>query len=248
MAGLLFWDYEDYGYSVFMYYTEWTFGLVMIYFAVGSVVSAYGCWLYYFPSPYLETIANGFSRQDMEDGANGPTITYREEEINGAKLMQLYTQKQILERAGFWGYLMQIVFQAAAGAVVFTDIIFWCLIVPFLSTVRLGLNPLMGCMHTMNAFFMLLDTSLNSLSFPWFRISYFVLWTAIYVIVQWVIHACGYTSWPYPFLVLSTPWAPLWYFCLAVISLPCYVIYALIVRAKYNLFPKWFHQSFVKIC
>lgn len=85
---------------------------------------------------------------------------------------------------------------------------------------------LMCCMHTLNAAFLLLDTSLNSLvsisicqpcsrttgftmsislsvywcpfhllffqPFPWFRLSYFVLWSCIYVIFQWVIHALGF--------------------------------------------------------
>lgn len=26
--------------------------------------------------------------------------------------------------------------------------------------------------------------------FPWFRIAYFFLWTAIYVVFQWIVHAC----------------------------------------------------------
>lgn len=89
--------------------------------------------------------------------------------------------------------------------------------------------------------------------FPWFRAAYFVIWSCVYVTVQWILHACGMSwygqftpspffffffchfqsvkyflssdvlveelfnlswfspRWPYPFLDLDTPWAPLWY-------------------------------------
>nr|WCD39202.1 putative UDP protein [Annona squamosa] len=85
------------------------------------------------------------------------------------------------QSAGIWGYAFQIIYQ------------------------------LLIVMHSMNALFLLGDAALNCLRFPWFRISYFLLWTAIYVIVQWIIHASVSLWWPYPFLDLSSPYAPLWY-------------------------------------
>ncbi|THU55943.1 hypothetical protein C4D60_Mb11t11970 [Musa balbisiana] len=131
--------------------------------------------------------------------------------------------------------------QTSAGAVALTDIVFWGLLVPFLSVEHFKLDLLMGCMHSLNFVFLLLDTALNSLPFPWFRMAYFVLWSCIYVIFQWILHACGFSWWPYRFLELSTPWAPLWYFCLALLHVPCYGLYSLLVTAKNTLFPKFFH-------
>ncbi|XP_076889361.1 uncharacterized protein LOC143540094 [Bidens hawaiensis] len=66
--------------------------------------------------------------------------------------------------------------------------------------------------------------------FPFFRVAYFGIWTCIFVIFQWIFHACVATWWPYDFLDLSTTYAPLWYLGLGLIHLPAYGIFALIVR------------------
>lgn len=81
------------------------------------------------------------------------------------------------------------------------------------------LLQLMVCMHSVNAVFLVGDMILNCMvsfyflsgsttllfvqfpshwmrifssfqRFPFFRIAYFVLWTAAFVIFQWIIHAC----------------------------------------------------------
>ncbi|CAI0376595.1 unnamed protein product [Linum tenue] len=104
---------------------------------------------------------------------------------------------------------------------------------------------LTGLMHSVNLVFLIIDTALNSLPFPWFRVAYFVQWSCIYIVFQWVLHACGLSWWPYPFFELSTPWAPLWYFCLALVHVPCYGVYFLLGKAKYSILPKWFPAAFV---
>lgn len=251
MAGFLTWDVVDWDTSIFVYYTEWTFALVIIYFALGTIISAYGCWEYS-KRPPSENGENGergeFLKEDLEDNSRSvAAVTLRAKDYRGAiKLQSHYVEEAIMHRAGFWGYLMQTLYQTCAGAVILTDIVFWCVIVPFLSNSHLGLNVLMGCMHSLNVFFLLLDTSLNSLPFPWFRLSYFVLWSSLYVIFQWVIHACGFTWWPYPFLELSTSWAPLWYFCLALLHIPCYGLFALLMKAKVSIFSRLFPRAFVR--
>ncbi|KAG0501072.1 hypothetical protein HPP92_001144 [Vanilla planifolia] len=98
-------------------------------------------------------------------------------------------------------------------------------------------------MHSTNVVFLLGDTALNSLRFPWFRIAYFMLWTSIYVIFQWIIHACVSIWWPYPFLDLSLPHAPIWYFIGAVLQVPCYAVFPLIIKLKHSLLMRWFPQS-----
>ncbi|QHO34153.1 uncharacterized protein DS421_9g264510 [Arachis hypogaea] len=143
--------------------------------------------------------------------------------------------------------LVMIYFLTSAGAVVLTDIVFWGLIFPFMSISHYKLNMLiMGLMHSMNIVFLLLDTALNNLPFPFFRIAYFVLWSSIYIIFQWIIHACGFTWWPYPFLELNSPWSPFWYLGLGVIHFPCYALYSLIVKAKYAILSKLFPQAFLR--
>ncbi|MCL7034443.1 hypothetical protein MKW94_000452, partial [Papaver nudicaule] len=80
--------------------------------------------------------------------------------------------------------------------------------------------------------------------FPWFRFAYFILWTAIYVIFQWVIHACVSLWWPYPFLDLSSSYAPLWYLAVGLMHIPCYGVFVLIIRMKHFLWSKWFPESY----
>ncbi|XP_021768575.1 uncharacterized protein LOC110732895 [Chenopodium quinoa] len=233
LAFFLAWDIHHWGPSIFIYYTEWTYSLTMMYFAIGTVISAHGCWLLHKhnnnDTPCLQE-SPGRGRVDLEDI---PTTT-----------SNLNYGKQ--QTPGFWGYLMQITYQISGGAVILTDIIFWCIIAPASSNTRLGLTLLMGCIHTVNVAFLLLDTCMNRLTFPWFRLAYFVLWSSAYVIFQWLIHLCGFTWWPYPFLKLSTPLAPLWYLVLAACHVVCYGLYALIVRGKDLLFSKLFPHSYIR--
>ncbi|KFK37467.1 hypothetical protein AALP_AA4G260700 [Arabis alpina] len=210
MAALLAWDVFEWDTSIFVYYTEWTFMLVLLYFAMGIVASTYGCLEY----------------------SKEPTLECAEE---------------FRQRLRVYGCFMETIFQTSAGAVVLTDVVFWLVIVPFLSDTHLGLNTLMICMHSTNAGFLLIDTLLNGIPFPWFRISYFVLWSCIYIIFQWIIHACGFTWWPYPFLELDKPLEPLWYLCMTMIHIPCYGAYAAIVIAKNSCFQCVFPNAFVKL-
>ncbi|XP_042476110.1 uncharacterized protein LOC122057852 [Macadamia integrifolia] len=246
MITLLSWDVRSYDSTIFLYYTEWTFTLVIVYFVVGTIVSAHGCWTSFQKTEYEE--GDNVQKRDLEEcNGSSTTISFRTNKIRGTiKLQSHWEQEETAQRAGFWGYLMQTIYQTCAGAVMITDIVFWFLIVPFLSIEHFTLNLLMGCMHTFNLALLLLDTSLNSLPFPWFRLSYFILWSCLYVTFQWVVHACGMSWWPYPFLELSTPWAPVWYLCLAVVHIPCYGIYALIEKAKNAIFSKCFPNAYIK--
>ncbi|XP_065859833.1 uncharacterized protein [Euphorbia lathyris] len=240
LGGFILWDLSEWDASTLvMYYTEWTYALVMLYFALASVTSAYGIW---FASDESVHLNGEFLRNDVEDISVSNSI-----KIKGKiKLQSHYAEEAIKLRAGIWGYFMQTIYQTCAGAVILTDIVFWCVIVPFGSNAHLGLNLLMGCLHTLNAVFLILDTALNNLPFPWFRLAYFVQWSCLYVVFQWVVHACGMTWWPYPFLELDVPWAPFWYLALAVVHIPCYGIYALIVKAKNSILARWFPHAFVR--
>ncbi|PNT70398.1 hypothetical protein BRADI_2g11331v3 [Brachypodium distachyon] len=100
----------------------------------------------------------------------------------------------------------------------------------------------MGCMHSFNLVFLLAETALNCLAFPWSGIAYFLLWTCSYVIIQWIVHVCGLTWWPYPFLNPTAPWSPLWYFSMALLHLPCYIVYWWIASVKNRCRPLMFPQ------
>ncbi|KHG04151.1 Desmoglein-1-beta [Gossypium arboreum] len=249
MAGFLVWDIVEWDASIFVYYTDSSclINTCILFVKLGTAISAYGCWVC-FTTPLPEnSLRDEFVKTDVEEGRIANSVTYQAKNVwCKIKLQSHYAQEEFQRRAGFWGYLMQIIYQTCGGAVILTDIVFWLVIVPFLSNSHLGLNMLMGCMHTVNAVLLILDTLFNSLPFPWFRLAYFVQWSCLYAIFQWVLHACGFTWWPYPFLELNTPWAPLWYFSMAVVHIPCYGIYALIVKAKNSILPRLFPHDFVR--
>ncbi|KAI3746289.1 hypothetical protein L6452_08716 [Arctium lappa] len=182
--------------TIFLYYTDLTYTLLIIYFGFGCLLSMYGCYHHY---------------------------------------IGLEVQRHPRQIAGFWGYSFQITFQMVAAAVVLTDCVFWFIVVPYLAIKDFSLNSLTIALHWTNAVFLLGDAALNSLRFPWFRIAYFLLWTCFYVVFQWIFHACIFFWWPYPFLDLSFSFSPLWYLLVALLHIPCYGVFFLLVKLKHFL-------------
>ncbi|KAF0916935.1 hypothetical protein E2562_015109 [Oryza meyeriana var. granulata] len=176
LAGVLLWDALTYDLTIMMYYTEWTFMLEIVYFVIATMFSAYGCFIY----------SNHHHRVTM--------LPESDESLLSNSLMETNHGADQKGGAGLYlGRLMQIVYQVCGGSVVLTDVIFWALIVPFMYSAHFSLNAVMVCIHSFNLVFLLIETTLNSLEFPWFRMTYFVLWTCSYVIIQWVAHVCGLT-------------------------------------------------------
>ena len=50
----------------------------------------------------------------MEEGITENSVTYREKDVRGKiKLQSHYAQEEFKKRAGFWGYLMQTIYQVS---------------------------------------------------------------------------------------------------------------------------------------
>ncbi|KAM4132639.1 hypothetical protein ACJW30_01G266600 [Castanea mollissima] len=233
------------GGRIFYYYTQWTFTLLTIYFGCGSLLSIYGCYHYHLLSS--RDLNVHLVETDVEQGPYVPlTLTYREA-TNLSKARRISDPQgnnHVFQAAGILSYVFEVLFQMNAGAVVLSDSVYWCIIFPFLTIQDYNLNVMTLNMHTLNAVLLLGDTALNCLRVPLYRISFFVIWTGVYVIVQWIIHACVSIWWPYPFLDLSSPYAPLWYLLIASMHIPCYGVFSLIVELKHYLLSKRFPQSY----
>ncbi|XP_024975844.1 uncharacterized protein LOC112513720 isoform X2 [Cynara cardunculus var. scolymus] len=208
-----------------LYSVDFNFGYLLfrVCLQFGSLLSAYGCFRQHKTSDVGE-------EQDFL-----LPLTHEE---------NISRKSHFLQTAAFWGYIFQIVFQTVAGAAILTDIVYWTVFVPFLTIKGYEMGFLTVLAHSLNLVLLLGDTALNSLSFPWFRISYFLLFTGFYVCFEWILHAFVATWWPYPFLDLSMEYAPLWYLIVALLHLPCYSIFYLVVKLKHYTLSRWFHQSY----
>ncbi|XP_065878646.1 uncharacterized protein [Euphorbia lathyris] len=228
------------GFVMFYYYTQWTFTSVTIYFGFGLMLSICGCYRHH---KMAKTVSKS---NDMEQGYN---VALMNEENTNLVDMRKFPNPQdkisASQVASISTCLFQVLFQANAGAAMLTDCVYWAIIFPFLTIKDYNLNFMTVNMHTVNIVLLLGDAALNCLPFPWFRISYFILWTGFFVTFQWIIHACVSIWWPYPFLELSSPYAPFWYLLVGLLHLPCYGFFKLIINMKHSLFSKWFPESYL---
>ncbi|XP_061366836.1 uncharacterized protein LOC133309977 [Gastrolobium bilobum] len=232
---------EDGG-SIFYFYTQWTFTSITIYFGLGSLLSMHGCYHHHKKASGDKVDhVDGDAEQGNFDASSLPRSSNPSSHEKGLGAPEGHAIRQ---PAGTWGYIFQIIFQMNAGAVMLTDCVFWLIIVPFLTMKDYNINFIIINMHTINAVFLLGDTALNCLRFPWFRIGYFCLWTVTYVIFQWIIHAIVKLWWAYPFLDLSSPYAPLCYVSMALLHIPCYGIFALIMKLKHTVLSTRYPDSY----
>ncbi|XP_073221839.1 uncharacterized protein [Cicer arietinum] len=181
------------------------------------------------------------------DAEQGPYMPLLHQDVTNESRTEHLADPQINipknQIAPVWSYIFQILFQISAGAVMLTDCVYWIIIFPFLTLRDYDLNFMTVNLHTLNLVLLFGDAALNCLRIHWSGMSFFVLWTGVYVIVQWIIHACVSIWWPYPFLDLSSPYAPLWYLLLAFMHIPCYGFFMLILEIKHHVLSKWFPSS-----
>ncbi|KAK1425878.1 hypothetical protein QVD17_21240 [Tagetes erecta] len=215
---------------VLFYYTQWTFILVTFYFGLASSLSIYGCRQYWKKDGDNTTNHVDLDAEQVTLAAPliEESLVPQHMPMKPSNIGEIHTRKT----AGLWGYLCQVVFQICAGAVGLTDSVFWFLIYPYFTPATYKLSFLNVSLHSLNIVFLLIDVILNCLRFPFFRLAYFVLWTCIFVIFQWILHACVLMRWPYVFLDLSSPYAPIWYLGVGLILFPAFGIFALIIKCK----------------
>lgn len=225
---------------VFLFYTECTFTLLIVYFALAFRQSL----LHYLrirPSESTvdqitssESLLNG----DLEagDGGIGKTVDVSTHPLPFARLRG----RDMQEDAGVEGYVTQCVFQTVLPAAVLTDLVYWGLLIPLFLPSHFYHSFVDINMHAVNLVLLTIEFALNSLRFPWFRISYFILWSSAYCFMQWTVHSTGITRfWPYPFMNVDTPYAPAWYLAIIFFHGICAALCLLLALAKQSVWSRF---------
>ncbi|KAL3695575.1 hypothetical protein R1sor_009651 [Riccia sorocarpa] len=206
MLSLLLWNLYLGGIWIFNFFTQWTFSLLTAYFGVAA-------WVSYKHCRHLKYGGTKFNSEFSEEqvkltGEKGISVDLSDTRVH---VSEPEAPKKEITSPGLVGYVMQIMFQVAGAAVFMTDFVYWLILVPYVLPKTHKHNFIDINLHVVNAVLLAIEILLNNMYYPWFRISYVVFWTCSYVFVQWILHAVGSSWWPYPFLDLATPFAPLWY-------------------------------------
>lgn len=227
---------------VLFFYTEWTFTLLVVYFALAFRQSL----LHYLEGRSMATV----SRSTLPTTSVHPDDSSLTEPLNGGAMDKFLIQpeqetapevpfargQETQVEASVEGYVTQCVFQAVLPAAVLTDLIYWGFLVPVFLPPNWQHSFIDINKHAINLVILIIEFSLNSLRFPWFRVSYFILWSTAYVSFQWICHSAGIVHyWPYPFMNVDTPYAPAWYFFIIFCHGICFAICLLLAFCKQNV-------------
>ncbi|KAK9675613.1 hypothetical protein RND81_11G018800 [Saponaria officinalis] len=228
------------GPGIFYFYTQWTFTITTLYFGLASAFSIVG---FCQNCDRTRHITDASPNIDAELGSNVVPKTGSSHDAPNFRDTSNHGEVHVRQTAGFIGYLFQILYQVVAGAVILTDIVYWLVLYAIFTPKNSKLEFFNVCMHTVNVL-ILGDTVLNCMRFPMFRIAYFILWTSTFVVCQWIIHAFISIRWPYPFMDLSPPYAPLWYAAIGLLLVLCFGFFALVVKLKHVWLSRSFSDSY----
>ncbi|KAG9145545.1 hypothetical protein Leryth_022043 [Lithospermum erythrorhizon] len=115
----------------------WTFGLVILYFILGTFISAHGCW-----RSYGKPLSQNEERDKFIKGSEENNYEASTPSLESGSENQGFPNSDKTERSiRFIDALMEVVYQICAGATVLTDIVFWCILVPFIMEDNFKLTP-----------------------------------------------------------------------------------------------------------
>jgi hypothetical protein len=240
------------GFSGYFFYTQWTFTLLILYFSLALRVSVD----HFVNEKFNRSLP---ARIESPDFGDEQVMLDEDDEVEGAGVRSILQngkdpateqgkgqlpfapgRGEKLEDAGIAGYVTQAVFQAVLPAVLLTDMVYWCLLVPFVLPKTTRHTFIDVNMHAVNALLLLTEFALNSLRFPWFRIGYIILWSASYTYFQWTLFTTGLShKWPYPFMDVKTPWAPAWYLFIIVFHGICFALCLLLALGKQSIWSRF---------
>ncbi|RLO11717.1 hypothetical protein DYB28_002923 [Aphanomyces astaci] len=113
-------------------------------------------------------------------------------------------------------------FDASVTVSALVSMLFWVAVHPVDPTFVLYWNVYVQ--HGANVLILLVEFSLNSFTIRWKSVGFVVLFPVLYAVVTWIGHISWHQSWPYFFMDLSSPYAPLWYAAVAAVHVVLHLV------------------------
>ncbi|KAL4105849.1 hypothetical protein PRIC1_003905 [Phytophthora ramorum] len=110
---------------------------------------------------------------------------------------------------------LELLLDVCLAASLLICVVVWTVLYPY--AVKIGhperiLNGVSYCQHAVNVVLLQIDFFASRHQVSRDALPLIMGWPSVYAIFAWIVHgtvARGF--WPYPFLELDTPWAPIWY-------------------------------------
>ncbi|RQM14156.1 hypothetical protein KXD40_003169 [Peronospora effusa] len=131
---------------------------------------------------------------------------------------------------------LELLLDVCLAASLLICVVVWTILYPY--AVKTGhpekiLNGVSYCQHGANVLLLQLDFLATRHLVSKDALPLIMGWPSVYAVFAWIVHgtvAKGF--WPYPFLELNTPWAPLWYGGLLAAHIMALILVMLLSKVK----------------
>ncbi|KAJ0409077.1 hypothetical protein P43SY_002211 [Pythium insidiosum] len=148
-----------------------------------------------------------------------------------------FMRTNVLARATRRGWLrLDLILDVCLSVSLLIGVVVWTILYPY--SKRIGhpeviLNWVSYCQHGVNILLLQIDNVATHHGVSVDALPLVIAWPTAYCIFAWVIHGTiTHGFWPYPFLRLDTPWAPVWYGGLLVAHLGVFVLMLYLSKLK----------------
>ncbi|KAE8915174.1 hypothetical protein PF005_g6255 [Phytophthora fragariae] len=146
--------------------------------------------------------------------------------------------RRVLRASGVHWIDLELLLDVCLAASLLICAVVWAVLYPY--AVKIGhpetiLNGVSYCQHGVNVLLLQMDFFATRHQVSRDAFPLVMGWPSVYAVFAWIVHgtvARGF--WPYPFLDLDTPWAPLWYGGLLAAHVVALMLVMLLSRVKHK--------------
>ncbi|CAI5716364.1 unnamed protein product [Peronospora effusa] len=198
------------------FYTSWNFILQGVYFFLAAWSTK--CQLKHCVDERTATYMALVDGDD--DGTGNPFVSRR----------------RVMRDSGLHWIDLELLLDVCLAASLLICVVVWTILYPY--AVKTGhpekiLNGVSYCQHGANVLLLQLDFLATRHLVSKDALPLIMGWPSVYAVFAWIVHgtvAKGF--WPYPFLELNTPWAPLWYGGLLAAHIMALILVMLLSKVK----------------